>query len=144
MILSMWSDWKRTIQSLYLLIDTHWCQHLNNSLPSVMFLAISLQCKPFRKVMLTRWLLLQILLDRIPTQRLTTSNTFSTLDSVSKCPHEFSFTVTPSSSPGLLTTPNTSELYIAQSTSDVATMPKSHEQLELTPKPSLEVKMSPK
>lgn len=35
MILSILSDWKRTIRSLYLPIGTHWFQHLNSSLPSI-------------------------------------------------------------------------------------------------------------
>ena len=63
MILSILSDWKRTIQNLYLPIGTqcHRFQHLNSSLPSVTFLATSF---PWRPLSLTQWLLLQIILDR--------------------------------------------------------------------------------
>ena len=65
MMMSILNGWKRIIQSLYLLIGIHWCQHLNGNLPSVIVLAMSLQCKPS---MLTRWLLLQIILDRTLTR----------------------------------------------------------------------------
>jgi hypothetical protein len=41
MIMSIFSGWKRTIQSPYLPIGTHWCQHLNSSLQSVTSLATS-------------------------------------------------------------------------------------------------------